>query len=353
MAPCDQPATSSNSASSVFGMSGMIQSGLPNATSAPPPPCTSTSSVSTVMIVVTIAGFVTIILATVLLVYILRKLGWFYQTAPEAARAARLRALREAANVAKGLDPAVIRSFPVHTFRDEFVSREVTTETTGLASLRSISREFSRTLSSSSRQLNRELSLPRCPAPRDGSSNRGGSAKERACETGSERGEFVVTIEGGGNLNFLLSGDDPLKLSLNGDDFASEAIAVTKTVPSLAPLPPLPTHPTLTWANVRECAVCLGEYAAGERIKVVPACAHGFHADCIDLWLAAKTTCPICRTDLKPKAPREGAGTPDGSDGSVTDRTGSAASAAAAAAADAGVETALVAAGRRRARDAA
>ncbi|GJP37178.1 hypothetical protein CLOM_g21614 [Closterium sp. NIES-68] len=55
--------------------------------------------------------------------------------------------------------------------------------------------------------------------------------------------------------------------------------------------------------GLRECAVCLGEYAAGERIKVVPACAHGFHADCIDLWLATKTTCPICRTDLKPEAP--------------------------------------------------
>ncbi|GJP37180.1 hypothetical protein CLOM_g21616 [Closterium sp. NIES-68] len=53
--------------------------------------------------------------------------------------------------------------------------------------------------------------------------------------------------------------------------------------------------------SLRECAVCLGEYAAGERIKVVPACAHGFHADCIDLWLAAKTTCPICRRDLAPK----------------------------------------------------
>ncbi|CAI5469097.1 unnamed protein product [Closterium sp. Yama58-4] len=51
--------------------------------------------------------------------------------------------------------------------------------------------------------------------------------------------------------------------------------------------------------SLRECAVCLGEYAAGERIKVVPACAHGFHADCIDLWLAAKTTCPICRRDLR------------------------------------------------------
>ncbi|GJP62737.1 hypothetical protein CLOP_g19760, partial [Closterium sp. NIES-67] len=32
---------------------------------------------------------------------------------------------------------------------------------------------------------------------------------------------------------------------------------------------------------------------------------HGFHADCIDLWLAAKTTCPICRTDIEPKSPTE------------------------------------------------
>ncbi|CAI6004483.1 unnamed protein product [Closterium sp. NIES-64] len=54
--------------------------------------------------------------------------------------------------------------------------------------------------------------------------------------------------------------------------------------------------------SLQDCAVCLGEYAAGERIKVVPACAHGFHADCIDLWLAAKTTCPICRRDLRSPA---------------------------------------------------
>ncbi|CAI5528658.1 unnamed protein product [Closterium sp. Naga37s-1] len=63
---------------------------------------------------------------------------------------------------------------------------------------------------------------------------------------------------------------------------------------------PLPRRPGRAERLTRECAVCLGEYAAGERIKVVPACAHGFHADCIDLWLAAKTTCPICRRDLTP-----------------------------------------------------
>ncbi|GJP52305.1 hypothetical protein CLOM_g11431 [Closterium sp. NIES-68] len=71
--------------------------------------------------------------------------------------------------------------------------------------------------------------------------------------------------------------------------------------------------------SLRDCAVCLGEYAAGERIKVVPACAHGFHADCIDLWLAAKTTCPICRTDLRRPASPDAAA-PKAAEVAVTER---------------------------------
>ncbi|GJP45165.1 hypothetical protein CLOM_g4574 [Closterium sp. NIES-68] len=53
-------------------------------------------------------------------------------------------------------------------------------------------------------------------------------------------------------------------------------------------------------ACLRECAVCLGDYDEGERIKLLPPCGHRFHADCIDLWLSSKSTCPICRKDLRP-----------------------------------------------------
>ncbi|CAI5522099.1 unnamed protein product [Closterium sp. Naga37s-1] len=69
---------------------------------------------------------------------------------------------------------------------------------------------------------------------------------------------------------------------------------------------PAPDHVVVTLdeenACLRECAVCLGDYDEGERIKLLPPCGHRFHADCIDLWLSSKSTCPICRKDLRPAA---------------------------------------------------
>ncbi|KAM0919674.1 hypothetical protein ACQ4PT_008047 [Festuca glaucescens] len=44
-----------------------------------------------------------------------------------------------------------------------------------------------------------------------------------------------------------------------------------------------------------ECAVCLGVIQVGAMAKLLPACAHVYHVDCIDLWLASHSTCPLCR----------------------------------------------------------
>ncbi|CAM0902135.1 unnamed protein product [Alopecurus aequalis] len=46
-----------------------------------------------------------------------------------------------------------------------------------------------------------------------------------------------------------------------------------------------------------ECAVCLGAFdaAADELLRVLPKCRHVFHADCVDTWLEAHSTCPVCR----------------------------------------------------------
>ncbi|CAN6340740.1 unnamed protein product [Urochloa humidicola] len=45
-----------------------------------------------------------------------------------------------------------------------------------------------------------------------------------------------------------------------------------------------------------QCAVCLGEMEDGELGRLLPACRHAFHVECIDTWLGVSSTCPVCRT---------------------------------------------------------
>ncbi|CAL5087139.1 unnamed protein product [Urochloa decumbens] len=51
--------------------------------------------------------------------------------------------------------------------------------------------------------------------------------------------------------------------------------------------------------EAEECAVCLAEYASGEEVRVLPACRHGFHRECVDRWLLTRApTCPVCRAPV-------------------------------------------------------
>ncbi|CAD6333509.1 unnamed protein product [Miscanthus lutarioriparius] len=43
------------------------------------------------------------------------------------------------------------------------------------------------------------------------------------------------------------------------------------------------------------CAICLGEFADGEKVRVLPRCGHGFHVPCVDAWLLSRGSCPTCR----------------------------------------------------------
>ncbi|KAL6555401.1 hypothetical protein OROGR_006659 [Orobanche gracilis] len=46
-----------------------------------------------------------------------------------------------------------------------------------------------------------------------------------------------------------------------------------------------------------ECIICLSDFDIGEKIRVLDKCSHGFHLQCIQRWLASRSTCPTCRTN--------------------------------------------------------
>ncbi|XP_040379775.1 E3 ubiquitin-protein ligase ATL41 [Oryza brachyantha] len=56
------------------------------------------------------------------------------------------------------------------------------------------------------------------------------------------------------------------------------------------------SSPATAEAAAVQCAVCLGEMEDGELGRLLPACHHVFHAECIDTWLTVSSTCPVCRT---------------------------------------------------------
>ncbi|KAE8680346.1 RING-H2 finger protein ATL80 [Hibiscus syriacus] len=51
-------------------------------------------------------------------------------------------------------------------------------------------------------------------------------------------------------------------------------------------------------AKFSDCAICLTEFVAGDEIRVLPRCGHGFHIACIDTWLGSHSSCPSCRQIL-------------------------------------------------------
>jgi E3 ubiquitin-protein ligase RNF38/44 len=48
------------------------------------------------------------------------------------------------------------------------------------------------------------------------------------------------------------------------------------------------------------CPVCLGAFQPGETVRLLPVCLHLYHVNCIDPWLDAHSTCPMCRSDTVP-----------------------------------------------------
>jgi hypothetical protein len=69
----------------------------------------------------------------------------------------------------------------------------------------------------------------------------------------------------------------------------------------------------------RECAVCLSQFEAGDRVRTLP-CQHEFHSSCIDRWLLEMNrTCPCCRLDLCEHASQQHAASASAGEGARSD----------------------------------
>ncbi|KAG6533926.1 RING-H2 finger protein ATL2-like [Zingiber officinale] len=51
--------------------------------------------------------------------------------------------------------------------------------------------------------------------------------------------------------------------------------------------------------EAEDCAVCLSNFEEGEKMRVLPRCAHRFHIDCIDMWFHSHSSCPLCRSTVE------------------------------------------------------
>ncbi|RLN09816.1 RING-H2 finger protein ATL79-like [Panicum miliaceum] len=84
------------------------------------------------------------------------------------------------------------------------------------------------------------------------------------------------------------------------------AAAATEADPDPEKAPPPPPALVYSAAGTKlagaaaECAICLAEFVDGDAVRVMPACGHGFHARCIERWLAGgrRSSCPTCRAPL-------------------------------------------------------
>ncbi|XP_016455082.2 E3 ubiquitin-protein ligase ATL23-like [Nicotiana tabacum] len=50
-----------------------------------------------------------------------------------------------------------------------------------------------------------------------------------------------------------------------------------------------------------DCAICLDVIENEELARLVPGCNHGFHLECLDLWLSKQPFCPVCRHKIQPE----------------------------------------------------
>jgi hypothetical protein len=49
------------------------------------------------------------------------------------------------------------------------------------------------------------------------------------------------------------------------------------------------------------CAICISDFAPGEKVRCLPPCGHRFHKACVDIWLLRQAECPMCKMKVDPE----------------------------------------------------
>lgn len=66
------------------------------------------------------------------------------------------------------------------------------------------------------------------------------------------------------------------------------------------------------------CSICIDEFEAGERLRLLPRCRHAFHTDCILPWLTGRQgCCPLCKSSVL--EPEEGSTSIDEESNTIQD----------------------------------
>ncbi|CAJ1877091.1 unnamed protein product [Sphenostylis stenocarpa] len=102
------------------------------------------------------------------------------------------------------------------------------------------------------------------------------------------------------------------RLALSSHSLPTTSSAEPCLDPSVLKSLPTFSFSAAVHCSLQDCAVCLSEFADGDKGRVLPNCNHAFHANCIDTWFASHSTCPLCRTLVQPVA-----ACPDAEPGSV------------------------------------